>query len=54
MANKGNVSDIREFMTSWEGYPRAGMEAWATRRKELLLGTVKSTHYIPNSGLSIF
>ena len=38
---------IGEFMTTWEGFPRPGLAAWADRRKAGLMGTAKSTRYTP-------
>ena len=47
MADGDKSSEIGEFMTGWEGLTRPGLQAWATRRRDQLIGTVKSTHYQP-------
>jgi len=47
MSDNGKASEVGEFMTGWEGLTRPGLQAWATRRREDLIGTVRSTHYQP-------
>jgi len=43
------MADIvtREFMTTWHSSPRAGVEAWSTRNKANLMGSARSTDYVP-------
>lgn len=47
MPDGDNKSDIGEFMTSWAGFARPGLQAWSDRRRDQLIGTVKSSHYLP-------
>ncbi len=47
MAGDEKSPEIGEFMTGWEGLTRPGLQAWATRRRDQLIGTVRSTHYQP-------
>lgn len=41
------VQEIREFMTTWDNSPRPPLEAWSDRRKADLMGSAKSTRYLP-------
>jgi mannose-6-phosphate isomerase-like protein (cupin superfamily) len=47
MADGDKGADIGEFMTGWEGLSRPGLQAWGNRRRDQLIGTVKSTRYQP-------
>jgi homogentisate 1,2-dioxygenase len=47
MADDGRVQPIREFMTTWDGSPRPPLEAWSDRNKANLMGSTKSTRFIP-------
>jgi quercetin dioxygenase-like cupin family protein len=41
------VTKSREFMTTWHTSPRPGIEAWSTRNKANLMGSGRSTDYVP-------
>lgn len=47
MTDSEKSPEVGEFMTGWEGLTRPGLQAWATRRRADLIGTVRSTHYQP-------
>jgi quercetin dioxygenase-like cupin family protein len=47
MADSEETRDIGEFMTGWHGLTRPGLQAWANRRRDQLIGTVRSTRYQP-------
>lgn len=50
MADGDKNSKIDEFMTHWDeskDSPRTELEAWATRERQELLGTFKSTYHVP-------
>ena len=40
-------ANIREFMTTWDTSPRAALEAWSDRRKADLMGSTRSTRFLP-------
>lgn len=42
-----DVLQSREFMTTWHSSPRPGVEAWSTRKKANLMGSGKSTDFVP-------